>query len=135
MTLSKEAPRSIKDLQFITVKEFQSALNKAGVPTPLQETIMLQMAAISPEGMLTLLFESLPEYEKAELEAKGAARLEEEIKQDVFDTFGGLFDKYLGEVARKVLGFRLGNLSAAERMQIENIRTDLKIPGMFNPDT
>ena len=49
-------------------------------------------------------------------------------------SWGVFNDQYLGEVARRVFGFSLAELSAQERMQIENVRKDLGIPGEFNPD-
>jgi len=130
----EDASLNTGEVHFIAVRDFGRALDRAGVPTPLQEKVTREMPVLSPEEILGVLLDNLPAEKKAELERKGAVRLEEEIRDGVSRKLGGLFDEYLGEVARMVFGFNLAELSAQERMQIENIRKGLEIPGEFNPD-
>lgn len=42
-------------------------------------------------------------------------------------------DEYLREVAQKVFGFSVSDLSAMELREIEGIRKNLRIPGDFDP--
>ncbi|KKT65812.1 MAG: hypothetical protein UW61_C0037G0006 [Candidatus Curtissbacteria bacterium GW2011_GWC1_44_33] len=64
------------------------------------------------------------------MESETSREVEEELERK----FGSLFDRYLAEVARRVFGFRLGELSSQERMQVEHVRKKLDIPGEFDAD-
>ena len=77
---------------------------------------------------------ALRDEAKKELRAEISEEMKEVLTDKIKEELGPLFDIYLGEVARRVFGFRLGKLSAQERQQIEYIRNGLKIRGEFNPD-
>lgn len=135
MNHSKEdAPVAAEDLRLVDIKNLNDVFNRADVPTPLREKITRGLVVLSAEEIVGILFDNLPEDKRAELERKGVEGLEEEIRKKVEEDIGHLFDEYLGEVTRGTFGFNLGEISAQERMQIESIRTQLKIPGEFNPD-
>lgn len=71
---------------------------------------------------------------KREIKDEVEEELEREVEEKVGKKLGPLFDRYLAEVARGVFGFRLGELSSQERMQIEHIRKELDLPGEFDAD-
>jgi hypothetical protein len=132
-------PLEVRQIKIPTTEDLSNVLREVGVPTPLQKKIMERFADYHSLDLVSYLFDNLPEDIKEELERKGSAHLKEDAREEIEgqlqQKFGGLFDEYLGEVARRIFGFSLSELSGEERRQIIEIRKGLNIPGEFSPKT
>ena len=125
MSFPKEGPPlNTADTQYLVVEDLVSVLTKVGVPTPLQERIMKEMAstaASSPEELLAsvsleIILEDLPaevreklekraiEILKSEVDTEAKQELREEAKTELRDELMEEMGEVLRERAREELG-------------------------------
>lgn len=126
--------RSKERSPYFAYEDLEEVIDSLNIPEVLKEKIVHRIDKIPLDDVYANLSDEKKEEIKEEVAENLRKGVTNEVRVELEEEYGQVFDEYVGLVVRTLFDVNLSDLKSQEQREIEKIRKELKIPGSFNPD-